>query len=380
MAAVKSLGQYFTVSDTLQQFVFDKVKHKGRILLEPSFGAGHLLKKFLEYNSNYPIVCYDIDHTIKPIIPFNSHQIPIYGDFRKQLITKKYKTIIGNPPFVKQKGKNLYIHFVEKCFECLDDNGEFIFIVPSDFIKLTSAAPIIQKMESMGSFTDFLFPHDERLFDKASVDVLVFRYEKGLKTNECMVNGEKKVCNIRDGVITFSSQAVYGVSLNEMFSVHVGMVSGRDAVYKNRIGNIDVLTDKDKMEKFIFVENYPSSIPAIDAHLLSHKDELIGRKIKKFSESNWFEWGAPRNLKTIRENMGKDCIYIRTITRQKVVAFMDKVQYYGGSLICLIPKKRMDLKKYVEHFNSSVFQSDYMYAGRFKIGHRQLCNVIIPET
>ena len=43
---IKSLGQYFTISNTLQQFVFDKVNHKDHLLLEPSFGAGHLLKKF----------------------------------------------------------------------------------------------------------------------------------------------------------------------------------------------------------------------------------------------------------------------------------------------------------------------------------------------
>jgi len=37
----KDLGQYFTISDEPQQFVFDKVKYKSSPLLEPSFGAGH---------------------------------------------------------------------------------------------------------------------------------------------------------------------------------------------------------------------------------------------------------------------------------------------------------------------------------------------------
>jgi hypothetical protein len=55
----KDLGQYFTIAEELQTFVFEKVKHKSSPLLEPSFGAGHLLKKFKEYNDKYPMTCYD---------------------------------------------------------------------------------------------------------------------------------------------------------------------------------------------------------------------------------------------------------------------------------------------------------------------------------
>ena len=33
----KDLGQYFTISDELQTFVFDNVKYKSCLLLEPSF-------------------------------------------------------------------------------------------------------------------------------------------------------------------------------------------------------------------------------------------------------------------------------------------------------------------------------------------------------
>jgi len=140
MSDKKTLGQYFTISDELQQYVFDKVKNKRSHLLEPSFGAGHLLKKFKEFDDNYPMTCYELDATIRPIITFNEYQNMNYGNFTTQLITQKYKTIIGNPPYVKQRnGRNLYIKFIEQCYSYLDDGGELIFIVPSDFIKLTSA-------------------------------------------------------------------------------------------------------------------------------------------------------------------------------------------------------------------------------------------------
>jgi len=373
----KQTGQYFTISDNLQKFVFDKVKHKSSTLLEPSFGAGHLLKKFKEYDNNYPMVCYELDTTVKPVVEFNENQTIIYGDFTAQTITEKFKTIIGNPPYVKQKTGNLYIKFVEQCYNYLeDDGGELIFIVPSDFIKLTSASSIIEKMEETGSFTDFWFPHDEKLFEGASIDVVVFRYEKGLINKKTRVNGKEVFCNVNKGIITFSDTEVSGTSIDADFNVYVGLVSGRDEIYKVPFGNIDVLSDKDKLEKFIFTESFPTNNEQIDTHLQSHKPELLERKIKKFTEKNWFEWGAPRNISSIRANYGKPCIYMRNITRNKEVAFMGKVQYFGGSLICLIPKKEMaesDIKKIVCYFNSTTFQKDYVYAGRFKIGHKQIC-------
>jgi adenine-specific DNA-methyltransferase len=376
----KQIGQYFTVSEMLQQFVFDKVKHRAHLLLEPAFGAGHLLKKFMEYDQNYPILCYELDDTIKPIMSFNKHQIPIYGDFTKQTIAQKFKTIIGNPPYVKQSTGNLYIRFIEQCYHLLDEGGEMIFIVPSDFIKLTSASTIIDTMTKSGSFTDFLFPHDEKLFEGASIDVLVFRYEKGVLTNETNVNGSTRLCNVNNGIITFSDGDVSGTQLSDMFNVYVGIVSGRDEIYRMPFGNISVLSDKDRVEKFIFVEEFPSNNQQIDEHLLTHKNELGERKIKKFSEKNWFEWGAPRNITSIHDHWGKPCIYVRNITRKEEVAFVGTVQYFGGGLLCLIPKSGgVDLEKIVQHMNTKAFQKDYKYAGRFKIGHKQVSNAIIQN-
>ena len=378
----KDIGQYFTISDDLQQFVFDKVKNKSSRLLEPSFGAGHLLKKFKEYDENYPMICYELDTSVSPVITFNPYQTPIYGDFTLEKITTKFKTLIGNPPFVKQKTGNLYIKFIELCYNYLDNDGELIFIVPSDFIKLTSASSLINKMTENGSFTDFLFPHDEKLFEGASIDVVVFRYEKGLANKKASVNGKEVFCNVNKGIITFSDAEVSGTPIDSIFNVYVGLVSGRDEIYRVPFGNIDVLCDKDKLEKYIFTDTFPSQNTQIDAHLLEHKTELLDRKIKKFSESNWFEWGAPRNISSIQKYWGKSCIYIRNMTRNKEVAFIGKVQYFGGSLLCLVPKEDItdsEIQKIVKHLNSTPFQNDYMYAGRFKIGHKQISTAIVPN-
>ena len=241
----------------------------------------------------------------------------------------------------QQRTGNLYIQFIEQCYNYLDDSGgELIFIVPSDFIKLTSAASIIETMTANGSFTDFLFPHDEKLFENASIDVVVFRYEKGLKANKARVNGKEMFCNVNKGIITFSEEELTGGTvLNSLFNVYVGIVSGKDEVYRSKLGNIDVLTDKDRSEKFIFTETFPTENQEINAHLLSNKDKLLERKIRKFSETNWFEWGAPRNISSIKAHWGKPCIYVRNMTRNKEVAFISTVQYFGGTTALSYSKK-----------------------------------------
>lgn len=380
-SSIKKLGQYFTVSPILQQFVFDKVKHKSSRLLEPSFGAGHLLKKFKDYNNDYPMVCYELDTTVQPIVECNSYQEYIYKDFTKQTLTEKFKTIIGNPPYIKGIKGNLYLQFIEQCYNYLQDDGELIFIVPSNFIKKTSAASLIETMIQNGSFTDFLFPHDEKLFDNASIDVMVFRYEKGLYTNKTIVNGKQLFCNMNKGILTFSERYETGISVDEEFHVYVGLVSGKDAVFKVSFGNITILNDKNTQETYLFTESFPTGNEEVNHHLLTHKTDLLSRKIRKFNDKNWFEWGAPRNLSNIRKHWGKPCIYVKTLTRHKEIAFSGTVQYFGGSLLCLVPKKPMtetELNTKIAYFNSSKFQENYIYAGRMKIGHKQIRTVIIP--
>ena len=384
----KDLGQYFTTSHELQKYVFDKVKNKGELLLEPSFGAGHLVQLFKEYKNDYPMHLYELDTTVEPVIKINKNQVVRYGDFTTAKINQKYKTVIGNPPYVKRKGTyNLYIKFIELCYEYLSDDGELIFIVPSDFIKLTSASSIIQKMVLSGSFTHFLFPDDETLFKNANVDVVIFRYEKGCKNDKSIlsrflpgrIQEDKEVyCNVKNGIITFSEdKEKEGKCIDELFDIYVGIVSGKDEVYKVPFGNIEVLTDKDRVDKFIFIKEFPSENEYINTHLLNNKEELLERKIKKFTDKNWFEWGAPRNIKTIENNLGKPCIYVKNMTRQKDIAFIGEVQYFGGTLLCLIPKDKINLKETVQYLNTELFKKDYTYSGRFKIGHKQLSNALL---
>jgi adenine-specific DNA-methyltransferase len=162
--------------------------------------------------------------------------------------------------------------------------------------------------------------------------------------------------------------------------VYVGLVSGKEEVYKNgELGNIELLNGENKVEKYIYTEKYPSGNEKIDQYLAEHKTELIGRGIRKFNEHNWFEWGAPRNIASIQRKWGEECIYVYNLTRNPSVAFAGKVQYFGGALLMLVPKKKEDLLTIVNYLNSREFKHNFMFSGRFKIGHHALSNSLIPK-
>jgi len=379
MKSSRELGQYFTTNDGLKNKVLELVMNNPDVILEPSVGQGDLIQIIYNNNNKMQFDMYEIDTKIKMLddIPKNV----IYEDFIKADIKKKYKTIIGNPPFVRTTTRNLYIDFIEKCYNLLENNGELIFIIPSDFFKLTCASKLLNNMISNGTFTHIYHPHNEKLFENASIDVIVFRYCKNNKlTKQVLYNNEKLYIINNEGLITFNkNNNINKVSFKEYFDIYVGLVTGKDSVYKNKEhGNIELLNGENKRDKYIFIEDFPSTNEKINKYLLSYKDELMSRKKKKFNEKNWFEWGAPRNIKTIKENIGKECIYIYNLTRRKNIAFKGNVKYFGGGLIILIPKKKINLDTILSYLNSDDFKSNFIFSKRFKIGHRQISNSYIP--
>ena len=381
MQTKHDLGQYFTTNLILKRQVFDFIKNEPKLILEPSIGQGDLVQYISSQKPHINFDMFEIDTKIKLLKNITRENIN-YGDFMNKEITKKYKTIVGNPPYVRTKKGNLYIDFTKKCFNLLEDSGELIFIIPSDFFKLTSSSKLLNDMMNSGSFTHIFHPNDENLFENASIDVIVYRYCKNkLLPKKVSYNNKQLFINNSDGLITFSEKENKDKYMfKDYFDIYVGIVSGKDAIYKNsQLGNINVLSGENKLDKFIFIEKYPSDNEEINKYLLSHKEALLKRRIKKFNEKNWYQWGAPRNISKIKNNLGKECIYINNLTRNEKVSFIGNINYFGGSLLMLKPKKNCDLVKIINYINSNDFKKNFTFSGRFKIGHRQISNSFIPD-
>jgi len=410
----KKFGQYFTTDKLIQDKMVSWIANTEQIrrdgFLEPGVGRGHLVKAVLDhFSSGSGSIKYDafeIDQGLDFLIDKASIT---FQDFTEAKIDRKYPLIIGNPPFVKTKKGNLYIDFVRKSLDLLSDGGEMIFVIPSGFFKMTRTVELIQKMLVEGSITHIFQPDNENLFDQASVDIIVFRYCKDPSLEKIvMFNSELKlICNSH-GLVTFVNQGcVSGMTLGDLFDGYVGLVSGKEEVFKNsEVGNVEVLNDQGVIDKYVLIKKFPSSggDSSLDQYLVTHKQELLDRKIRKFGEKNWFQWGALRNMNIMEMYRGQDALYIRSLTRQPEICFRGKIDYFGGRLIMLRPKdmlknaetkgsdapktrlakankvlsliQKMDL--IADWLNSDDFQKHYHYSGRFKIGQRQLLNSVLP--
>jgi adenine-specific DNA-methyltransferase len=377
----KNLGQYFTTNDVLKEKMFTFILNNPKYILEPSIGHGNLIVYIKDKLPQITFDMYEIDPSLTLLDGLQIESV-IYRDFLKENILKTYKTIIGNPPYIKKTKGNLYIDFTKKCYDLLDDNGELIFIVPADFLKLTSASKLLNTMMTNGSFTHIYHPHNEKLFENALIDIIIFRYCKNnLLKKHILYNDKLLYITNSNGLITFSEEQVENlIMFKDYFDIYVGIVSGKETVYKhNELGNISVLNGYNNVQKYIYVDNYPTENHQVNEHLLKHKNELIERRIQKFDETNWFKWGATRNIKIVNKNIGKDCIYIYNLTRSNTVAFLGKVNYFGGNLMMLLPKKNTNLNNILTYLNSDTFKINFIFSKRFKIGHHGLALSFIPN-
>ncbi|VVB70803.1 Ribosomal RNA small subunit methyltransferase C [uncultured archaeon] len=375
--AKKRLGQYFTTNNDLQRVVSIFIRNNPEVILEPSVGRGDLLVEVLKRFPFVALDLYEIDDTLDTLNCIKKEQI-IFCDFLTCEIHKKYRTIISNPPFIKLKKEyNQYIKFIEKCIELLDDDGELIVIVPSDFFYTTSAISIIKTMLINGTFTDIYNPHNDKLFEGATIDVIVFRYQKTQNIdNSVKYNDKQRYLFNVNGMVLFRKINTPFKLISDYFNAYVGLVSGKETIFKNDIlANTEIIIGKNKVAKYILLDSFPSNNENINDYMLSYKNELLERKIRKFNDKNWFEWGALRNINVMKEFEGERCIYVKTLTRHKKIAFKGRIALFGANLIMLKPKyDNIDIKHIVKVLNSTSFRKCFTFSGRFKIGQRQLLN------
>ena len=111
----KNKGQYFTTSVLLKETIYILILNNPSVILEPSVGQGHLVEYIKAKKPNINFDLYEIDEKISFLDSIK--EVIKFGDFLECDIETTYDTIIGNPPFVKTKTGNLYIHFIEKCYK-----------------------------------------------------------------------------------------------------------------------------------------------------------------------------------------------------------------------------------------------------------------------
>lgn len=383
-------GQFFTKNPELQKNVFELCKNNGR-RLEPSAGIGCISKYFKDNDKKI-----DVSIEIDEYLDFICDEITVMNFFAYD-VEEKFDTIVGNPPYVKSQlienkeeinskytSLNLYIYFIEKCYQHLKENGEIVFIIPREFFTNSRARGIRETLYNNGTITDVIDYQERKMFDDADPYVVIIRYEKGnfSHTTNYVVNNKSFVKKeiLQSGFIKFTEKE--GVPLNKFFDIKVGIVSGANNIYQNDdLGNVDIICSDfvrtGKRKKYIFFEkDYPESIIN---YLKKFKEQLISRKIKSFNENNWFEWGAVRNI----SEMKKDgfCIYVNSKTRENKPFFKEKIGYFDGSVLALIPKEDVDLDEWVNLLNDkkdSFAEQGMLVGNKLQLTQNSLSNFLLP--
>ena len=369
----KNLGQVFTETSEIK-LMMSMMQNSGSIL-EPASGTGNFLKH-LPQNT----VSIELDASI-----CNPQSLNM--DFFNYDVTNKFDTIIGNPPYVAfkeiiestkmllnleeyDKRTNLHVFFTDKCLDHLNDGGEIIFVTPREFIKQTSVIPLIKKMSSLGSFTHFYDYGDKMLFEGFSPNCAIWRFEKGNFNNTTkLLDGSVVKQQEISGQLVFSN-TVYDKNLSDIFSVKVGAVSGLDSIFVSPKGNKD----------FVYSETRTTGKTRKMYHdiknsfLESHKKTLISRKIRTFSEDNWWEWGRGFH------SSDNDRIYINSKTRQDNPFFTHTCKNYDGSVLALFPKVDIDIANAVEQLNKIDWNDlGFKAGGRYVFAQKNLQNIKIPS-
>ena len=375
---VENLGQVFTPINIVNRMI--SLIENGNRILEPSCGDGifsnELNKKFKNVIS----------------IEFDSYHCPDYAlnmDFFDYGVNEKFDTIITNPPYVCGKkiikdtlskinsniithGKsNLYLYFIEKCINHLSENGEIIFITPREFIKNTSSYKLNKYLYDLGTITDWYEFGDEVIFKGYSPSVVIFRFEKNNFSRKTKTNNGIMNFIYSNGQLLFLESMLEGKKLGDLFHIKVGGVSGMDNIFAEESGNTKFVCSYTAQTGQLKTFHYN----IINDYLISKKDIIIKRKIKKFDENNWWTWGRDFYKSNRRR------IYVNSKTRNVNPFFIHECKNYDGSVLALIPKNDSiedSIEIYLNRLNSTDWLNlGFKVGGRFIFSQKTLENIII---
>ena len=314
------------------------VSHREGRGLEPSAGAGNLVAILEQQRPHLHIDAVEIDSRLERVCetPITVGDFFAFSDGRDGT----YDVVFGNPPYVSWKEvedstrasassvkssysdkTNLYHLFIDRCADLLARGGEMVFIVPKEWLYLTSAAPLRNKLGRLGAITHFVDCGEENLFADAAVPaLLIFRWVRGAKQGSVSVaasTADAVGAAWTKGVLTASGErwmlvpgslkpviAGWG-KLSDQFVVRVGLITGLDRVYKlgsardvePSCAQMQVDTTR-QMVPFLNVNDFTALDaipPKAAATLRAHEDELRARRITRFHDGNWWRYGAVRN-------------------------------------------------------------------------------------
>ncbi len=390
---VNRLGQVFTPPEVVH-LMLSLVRNCGRVL-EPACGDGAFLQHFP----------FALGIEIDPRHAPPGAQVM---DFFALPEKERFATIIGNPPYVRYQDiaastralhrrsrldgrANLYLLFIEKCLRHLAPGGELIFITPRDFIKATSSVPLNQLLFASGTITDFVDLGDTRVFDDATPNCAIWRFQRddttqrtryaaqgfsdGLRGLTRLVWEERHF--LESGGQLLFTRDDYPLRLADLAFVKVGAVSGADDIYaSDHYGNRPFVCSSTattgETRRMLWCE--PGEPPPAVLH--PYRERLLARRVRPFDETNWWQWGRGYY------QSAQPRVYVNNKTRRPQPFFVHDCPHYDGSVMAVFPfDSAVDVRQFAAALNAVDWQDlGFVCDGRHLFTQRSLEQTPLPES
>ena len=219
---------------------------------------------------------------------------------------------------------NLYLFFIEKCLRHLEPGGELIFITPRDFLKATSAANLNRLLYEAGTITDFIELGDARIFEGATPNCAIWRFERGNFSRRTRYDAGGGIGG-PPFPLCRRPPRLHACRLHCRWPTCSRSRSARcraDAIFaSDKHGTMDfvcshVPAKTGETKRMIFQTPHPA--------LKRHKSWLLARRIRRFDEQTWWQWGR---LHPISE---RPRIYVNCKTRSPDPFFLHPCRNYDG--------------------------------------------------
>jgi adenine-specific DNA-methyltransferase len=393
---VTTLGQVFT-PDAVVAAMLGLRRQRGRTL-EPSAGDGAFFRHLPDALA----------------IEIDVRQAPpgaLAIDFFAYPTEEKFACIIGNPPYVRYQDisretrallaaehfdgrSNLYLFFIEKCLRHLAPGGELIFITPRDFLKATSAVKLNRLLFEQGTITDAIELGDARVFSDAVPNCLIWRFERDNFSRRTRFAKIGTGCRLADALAApawetrnfvesaghlLFTEGDYALTLKDIATVKVGAVSGADQIYASEdYGNRDFVCSHTaatgQTRRMLWCS--PSEAGAPPEALLPYREHLLGRRIRAFDESNWWQWGRGYHLSRAPR------VYVNGKTRRAAPFFTHPSLHYDGAVLAIFPHDpAIDLAALRDALNGVDWADlGFVCDGRYLFTQRSLENAPLPAA
>lgn len=242
----KYFGEVFTpqaIATYMTRFIDNSKTCK---VLEPCCGQGHLLR-FIDNRHNITAIDINPEYVkyCKSAFPYCRVLLHDFIDFKTK---GRFDYILANPPYIKvqnigvasrkkirnqypgflEGNTNMYVYFLLKCIDLLEDDGKLIVICPNSFLYNSC----LQK------FKDYLFENTlieqltdfkaHKIFHNASTYtciMVISRYSKTFYKYSTSLGKALRKIPYRDGSLTSDS------CLLHLFTPRIGLMTLCDEVY-----------------------------------------------------------------------------------------------------------------------------------------------------